>query len=171
MSTTNNNMPLNIISLIAAIALIIAVNIHLDLGSLFYMLGGSSSNGEIVDGRFNTFFLSSLGITSAIIFVTYLLIVKCKTVLTKVLLTVADALLILMVFNFTQERVLHNFTSDTQVHDIANTTPDASSIFMGTSDTSLLVIVLVHVVIMLIGVIRTFKSKDGTGQDKASAYD
>ena len=171
MSQTNNNMLLNIISLIAVIALIIAININLDLSSLFYMLGGSSQDGSIVNGRFNTFFLSSLGIASAIIFVTYLLIVRCQTKLTKILLTIADIFLIGMVFNLTQERVLHTFISDTHISDIANTTPDAGSIFMGTSDTSLLVIVLVHVVIMLIGVIRTYKSKNSHVQDKASAYD
>ena len=171
MSNTNNNMLLNIVSLIAVIALIIAININLDLSNLFYILGGSSRGEETVDGRFNTLFLSSLGITSVIIFVTFLLIVRCKTILTKVLIIVADILLTLMVFNFPQERVLHNFSSDTHAQDIANTTPDASSIFMGTSDTSLLIIVLVHSVIMLIGVIRTYKSKNSSTQDKASAYD
>ncbi|RTZ66652.1 MAG: hypothetical protein DSZ29_02595 [Aquificaceae bacterium] len=171
MSSTNNNMLLNVLSLIAVIALIIAINIHLDLSHLFYMLGGSSSGDTIIDGRFNTFFLSSLGITSAIIFITFLLIVKCKTALTKVLIIVADVLLIFMVFNFPQERVLHNFSFDTHAQDIVNTTPDASSIVMGTSDTSLLIIVLVHIVIMLIGVIRTYKSKNSSIQDKASAYD
>ena len=171
MSNTNNNILLNIFSLIAVIALVIAINIHLDLSSFFYMLGGSSRGGEIIDGRFNTFFLSSLGITSAIVFVTFLLIAKCKTILTKVFIIVADALLVLMVFSFPQERILHNFTSDTHAQDIANTAPDASTIFMGTSDTSLLIIVLVHIVIMLIGVIRTYKSKNSSVQDKASAYD
>ena len=171
MSNTNNNMLLNIVSLIAVIALIIAININLDLSHLFYMLGGSSRAEATVDGRFNTFFLSSLGITSAIIFITFLLIVRCKTVLTKVLIIIADALLILMVFNFPQERILHNFIADTHVQDVVNTTPDASSIFLGTSDTSLLIIVLIHIVIMLIGVIRTYKSKNSSVQDKASAYD
>lgn len=170
MDNSQNRAVLSILSLLAALALIAAINIHPDLNSTFYLLGGTIAEADITNGNFNTFFLSSLGITSAIIFVTYILVARCQTRLTKVLLIIADSILILMTFNFTQERLLHNFNADVPVSQVANT-PDANAIVMGTSDVTMLTIVLVHTVIMLIGVIRTYKSKQNGDYDKAAAYD
>lgn len=161
---------LSILSLLTALALIAAINIHPELSNSFYMLGGTLEGSNAESGNFNTFFLSSLGITSAIIVITYLLVASCKTLLTKALLVIADFVLIIMTYNLTQERVLHNFNADVHVSQIANT-PDANAIVMGTSDATMLTIVFVHVVIMLIGVIRTYKSKKDGSYDKAAAYD
>lgn len=159
-------------SLITSFALIIVINTHINLSSLFYILGGSTTSAAtVVNGKFNTFFISSLGITSFIIMATYILIAQCQTILAKVLIVIANVFLIVMVFTFPQERVLHNFTFDTQVHDVLAADAQASSVLMGTSDTTLLTIVLVHVVIMLLGVIRTYKSKSTPRSDKASEYD
>lgn len=172
MSDNKINFILSIMSLITTFALLIAINTHTDLSNLFYMLGGNTAGADvIVNGKFNTFFISSLGITSFIILVTYLLIVRCTTLLAKILIIVADIFLIAMVFIFTQERVLHHFSSDTQVSEVLSTTSDASRILMGTSDTMLLTIVLVYIVIMLIGVIRSYKAQDGLSHNKANAYD
>jgi len=159
-------------SLVTTFTLIIAINTHINLSSLFYILGGSTINAEtVVNGKFNTFFISSLGITSFIIIATYILIARCETILAKILLVISDLFLIVMVFTLAQERVLHNFTFDTQVRDALDADSQASSVLMGTSDTTLLTIVLVHVVIMLIGVIRTYKSRSAPRPDKASKYD
>ena len=155
-------------------ALIIAINTHADLSGLFYILGGSTKSigtEAIMDGNFNQFFISSLGITSFIIMATYILIVRCETILAKILLIVADIFLLVMVFVVTQARMLHNFTFDTQASELTNAGSHVGSVVMGTSDTTLLTIVLVHMIIMLIGVIRTYKSKGGYIQDKASQYD
>jgi hypothetical protein len=172
MSDHKINFILSIFSLITTFALLIAINTHTDLSSLFYILGGNTAGADVIaDGKFNTFFISSLGLTSFIIFITYLLIVRCITFLAKVLIIIADIFLIAMVFLVTQERVLHHFTSDTQVNEVLSTTSDASRVLMGTSDTTLLTIVLVYMVIMLIGVIRTYKSQDSIIPNKASAYD
>ena len=165
------NSILRIVSLLTTFALIIAINTHTNLNSLFYLLGGSTSNQTLIDGQFNIFFVSSLGITSFLIIVTYLLIVKCETILTKTLIIIADILMIIMVYWLPQKRILHNFSSDTHLRDAANASSDASSVLMGTSDTTLLTIILVHVVIMLIAVIRTYKLRNRSIQDKASAYD
>ena len=96
---------------------------------------------------------------------------RCKTIFSKVALIVADIFLLVMTFSITQERAMHNFISDTHVTEVVNTSPDSSMIFMGTSDTTLLTIVLVHMVIMLIAVIRSYKSKHNPAHDKAGAYD
>lgn len=172
MNDNKINFILSIMSLITTFALLIAINTHTDLSSLFYILGGNTSGSSVIaDGKFNTFFISSLGITSFIIFITYLLIVKCITFLAKILIIIADIILISMVFLVPQERVLHHFTSDTQVSEVLSTTSDASRVVMGTSDTTLLTIVLAYMIIMLIGVIRTYKSQDSRMANKASAYD
>ncbi len=172
MSKNKMTYILNIISLITTIALIIVINTHTDLSHLFYLFGNSATNAESsVDGQFNTFFISSLGITSFIIIATYLLIARCITILAKVLIIIADIALIAMASLLTQERVLHNFISDTHISEAIATSPESSSIIMGTSDTTLLTTVLVYMVIMLIGVIRTYKSHNGSMPNKASAYD
>jgi hypothetical protein len=99
------------------------------------------------------------------------LIVKCETLLAKTLIIIADIFLIAMVYILPQERALHNFSSDTQLSDVVSAGSEASSVLMGTSDTTLLTVVLVHVVIMLIGVIRSYKQRNISAHDKASAYD
>ncbi len=173
MNNNKMNHILNIFSLITTLILLMVINVHPDLSNLFYLFG-SSSTGSIestLDGKFNIFFISSLGITSAIIIATYLLIARCTTILAKVLTIVADIGLITMAFTLTQERVLHNFTSDTDLTEAIKVSPDGSSVIMGTSDTTLLTIVLVYMVIMLIGIIRTYKSQNGISHHKASAYD
>ncbi len=165
---------LNIFSLITTFVLLMVINTNTDLSHLFYLFGSSNSTAGIesaLDGKFNIFFISSLGITSAIIIVTYLLIARCTTILAKILIIFADIVLIAMAFTLTQERVLHNFTSDTHLAEAIKANPDGSNIVMGTSDTTLLAIVLVYMVIMLIGIIRTYKSQNGMRHDKASAYD
>jgi hypothetical protein len=151
--------------------LIIAINTHADLSSLFYMLGSTANAETVVNGKFNTFFISSLGITSFIIIATYVLIVRCETIFAKILIIVADIMLLAMVFTLTQARVVHNFISDAQVTDIVKAGSNEGNVLMGTSDTTLLTIVLVHMVIMLIGVIRTYKSRSNRFLDKASVYD
>jgi hypothetical protein len=172
MNRSKTNSILRIISLITTFALIIAINAHTDLSSFFYFLGGSTSNGEtLANGQFNTFFISSLGITSFLIIATYVLIVRCETILAKVLIIIANIFLIAMVYTLPQERVMHNFSSDTQLSDAVNAGSDVSSVLMGTSDTTLLTIVLVHMVIMLISVIRAYKLRNTSVYDKASAYD
>lgn len=171
MNHHKTNFILRIVSLFTTFALIIAINTHINLSSLFYLLGGSTNSESLIGGQFNIFFISSLGITSFLIVATYVLIVKCETILAKILIIIADIFMIAMVYVLPQERVLHNFSSDTQLSDVANAGSDASSVLMGTSDTTLLTIVLVHVVIMLIGVIKTYKLKDTSVRDKASAYD
>ncbi len=163
---------LNIFSLITTFVLLMVINTNPDLSSLFYLFGSSTAGIEpALDGKFNTFFISSLGITSAIIIATYLLIARCITILAKVLIILADIVLIAMAFTLTQQRLLHNFSSDTQLTEALKANPDGSSVVMGTSDTTLLTIVLVYMVIMLIGVIRTYKSQNGVRHQKASAYD
>ena len=172
MNYNRMNAIFKIASLITTFALIMAINTHINLSSLFYILGGSTTHAEtVVNGKFNTFFISSLGITSFIIIATYILITRCETILAKILLVVSDLFLIVMVFTLAQERVLHNFTFDTQVRDVLDADSQASSVLMGTSDTTLLTIVLVHVIIMLLGVIRTYKSRSTPRPDKASEYD
>jgi hypothetical protein len=172
MNHSKTNSILKIISLITTFALIVAINTHTDLSSLFYLLGGGiDSNDALVNGQFNTFFISSLGITSFLVIVTYILIVRCETILAKVFIIVADIFLIAMVYTLPQERVMHNFSSDTQLSDAVSAGADVSSVLMGTSDTTLLTIILVHMVIMLISVIRTYKLKNTSVYDKASAYD
>ncbi len=172
MNNNKMNRMFNIFSLITTFVLLMVINTHTDLSSLFYLFGSSTTGIEsALDGKFNTFFISSLGITSAIIIATYLLIARCITILAKVLIIIADIVLIAMAFTLTQERVLHNFISDTQLTEAIKASPDASSVLMGTSDITLLTIVLVYMVIMLIGIIRTYKSEDGVANNKASAYD
>jgi len=172
MDNNKMNYILNIFSLVITFALIIAINTHTDLSNLFYLLGSSTTGAETaLNGKFNTFFISSLGITSVIIIATYLLIARCTTILAKVLIIIADIILIVMNFTFTQERLLHHFTSDTQANEAMKISPDSSNILMGTSNVTLLTIVLVYMVIMLIGVIRTYKSQDSHAHNKASAYD
>ncbi|MCK5903607.1 MAG: hypothetical protein KAG28_10735 [Cocleimonas sp.] len=163
METERNNRKLNIISFITALMLIIAININMDLSQLFYILGGTLSDSN-TQGWFNTFFISSLGITSAFIAITYVLIAKCETSLTKILLIISDIFLVLLVFSVTQERAFHNFSSDTHISD-------ANSIVLGTSDTSLLMIILIHIVMMLFSIINAHKSDHFDEHDKASAYD
>ena len=173
MNNNKMNYMLNIFSLITTFVLLMVINTHPDLSHLFYLFGSSSTGGieSTLDGKFNIFFISSLGITSAIIIATYLLIARCITILAKVLIILADIVLIAMAFTLTQERVLHNFTSDTYLTEAIKASPDGSSVVMGTSDTTLLSIVLVYMVIMLIGIIRTYKSHNGMRHHKASAYD
>ncbi len=172
MNNNKVNRMLNIFSLITTFVLLMVINTHTDLSGLFYLFGSSTVGAEsALDGKFNIFFISSLGITSAIIIATYLLIARCITILAKVLIILADIVLIVMAFTLTQERLLHNFTSDTQLAEAIKVNPDGSSIVMGTSDTTLLTIVLVYMVIMLIGIIRTYKSQNGVRHHKASAYD
>jgi hypothetical protein len=172
MNHNTMNSIFKMISLITTFALLIAMNTHADLSGLFYIFGGSIGNAEtVINGNFNRFFISSLGITSFIVIATYILIVRCETIFAKVLLAVADIFLLAMVFVVTQERVLHNFTFDAQASELTSVGSSASSLLRATSDTTLLTIVLVHMVIMLIGVIRTYKLRDTSVRDKASAYD
>jgi hypothetical protein len=166
------NAIFRVASLVTTFVLLMVINTHINLSSLFYILGGSTTSAEtVVNGKFNTFFISSLGITSFIVIATYILITQCQTILAKVLIVIADLFLIGMAFTFSQERVLHNFTFDTQVRDALNADSQASSVLMGTSDITLLTIVLVHMVIMLLGVIRAYKFRRRSVPDKASKYD